>query len=383
MTHPAAEAHPTETPFEPPRVADPAADEGPSWSSLPSHARRALRMALPSLALLPLAVLIPALGLQSGAWIILYLVALGVSLGGALYALGTLVAFALHRAPRPPGAFTALAALPLNLVGLFTSSASIVYVADLFVRGRQLRDRRGRLLFAELVEDSPWLEHVAPPVVESPAPETAAAWRENGLTEHASVIAFARLAQNLTELGAPAHLIEHAHRDALDEIRHTRLCFELARALDGRSLAPGAFPEARRAKSNEGSRVARLAKLAAEALTDGVLNEGVSARVVAELQRAAAKPSRAVLLEIARDESRHAAHAAQVLRWCLRAGGAEVARAVKDELARIPAEPARATSGNHANERLGIPSQERIDRVYRETHRRLRVRVERWVQDAS
>jgi hypothetical protein len=133
-------------------------------------------------------------------------------------------------------------------------------------------------------------------------------WRENGRTEHASVAAYARLTLDLIALGAPPSLVRAAQRDALDEIRHTELCFSLARAIDGRDVGPGPFAVMDGA-SRSGSRALSLARLAVDSLVDGALHEGVSARVIAQLaKRTDMEPIRALLKELAADEGRHAAH---------------------------------------------------------------------------
>lgn len=165
----------------------------------------------------------------------------------------------------------------------------------------------------------------------------AAQWRENGRTEHASVAAFARLTLDLMALGAPPALVAAANRDALDEIRHTELCFSLARALDGKAESPAAFPEASRARTLPASRPLALAALAVDSLVDGALHEGVSARVIAKLaKRCEHAEIRAVLKEIAADEGRHAAHGWEVVEWCLAEGGAPVADAMRGAVRALP-----------------------------------------------
>jgi hypothetical protein len=238
-----------------------------------------------------------------------------------------------------------------------------------FTRGRQLRSL-GRVLLAPVGAAGDWAA-LAVPVREidlqpddgaGTEPELraalAAAWRENGRTEHASVAAFARLTLDLMALGAPPSLVAAANRDALDEIRHTELCFSLARALDGESASPGAFPEAKSARTVLGGRTIALAALAVDSLVDGALHEGMSARVVARLVKRCASPAiRDVLKEIAADEGRHAAHGWDVVEWCVAEGGAPVARALQGAIAALPDQmrttrPAAAATG--AWERFGI-----------------------------
>jgi hypothetical protein len=150
----------------------------------------------------------------------------------------------------------------------------------------------------------------------------AAAWTETARFEHASVPAFARLSMTLIALGAPARLVKAAHRAALDEIRHARLAFSLASAYAGRVLAPGPLPELRRASAVTAS---TLADLAAEALRDGCLMEGVSSAVAEEALRRCADPAAYETLEIiARDEASHAELAWDVVGWCYESAGTEL-----------------------------------------------------------
>jgi len=134
-------------------------------------------------------------------------------------------------------------------------------------------------------------------------------------------------------LGAPPSLVAAAQRDALDEIRHTELCFGLARALDGRAASPGPFAEARKARTLSGSGTLAFAQLALDSLVDGALHEGVSARIIARLAKRCELPAvRAILEEIAADEGRHAADGWDVVTWCIAEGGAPVISALRGAL---------------------------------------------------
>lgn len=291
---------------------------------------------------------------------------------------------------RPRGRWLAILAIPVGLLASFWGAViALIATAD-FSRGRQLRER-GRAVFAPLVVPSKgpaggppgqgpaggarWLGR-ADFVDSAPggAPAgVASAWRENGKTEHASVAAFARLATELVALGAPAKLVEDAHKDALDEIRHARLCFDLARDLDGQDLEPGAFPAARARPSSFLAGLTRpgaLARLAVESLIDGALNEGTSARAVARLAQRTPEPRvRAVLVAIAGDEGRHARHGHDVLAWCLKEGGFVVEQAVRGALWTLPPRMgaslvAEADDGRF--ERWGIPGRALLDEAYDE-----------------
>lgn len=284
--------------------------------------------------------------------------------------------------------------LPLSILALLVSVVGALFGALLtlfsttgFSRGRQIR-RLGKTLLPPLTEGSGWVPPAA--AIPLPAEERAAvaeAWRDNGKTEHASVAAFAGLSMDLVALGAPPELIRGAHQDALDEMRHTELCFALARSIDGSTEGPGAFPGARRAQTGSILRSVSLARLAVDSLIEGALNEGVSARVIAALSKdVEIEPIRRVLREIAQDEARHAAHGWEVLEWCLDqtsgpasagmgpASSAFVRAAVVAAVQRLPATMRPSLSQAAADgrwERFGIPGRAREEAAYLELRSRV------------
>jgi hypothetical protein len=140
-------------------------------------------------------------------------------------------------------------------------------------------------------------------------PPEAAAWLEDALGEHASIAAFARAAQELLAVGAPAELVAGCQRAALDEVRHARACLGIASRLAGVRLAFGPLaPLAPRAPS--------LARLAADTFVEGCVEETLGA-VIAERRLAAERDPRVrgVLRMRARDEARHAALAWRTVAW--------------------------------------------------------------------
>jgi hypothetical protein len=275
---------------------------------------------------------------------LVFLVATALGLAGAGHSVAALVK-GLGAAPGATGVASAVMLTFGNLfmtgLGAFAALLSTVT----FTRGRQIRSA-GRILLPRVEVGDAWtgagLSSAGPVgIIETDDEPTrdalAAQWRENGRTEHASVAAFARLTLDLMALGAPPELVADANRDALDEIRHTELCFGLARAIDGRIESPGAFPEAARARTLSRSRTLALAQLAVDSLVDGALHEGVSARIIAKLARRCEAPAiQAILKEIAADEGRHARHGWDVVRWCLAEGGESVARALEGALRALP-----------------------------------------------
>jgi hypothetical protein len=149
--------------------------------------------------------------------------------------------------------------------------------------------------------------------------ELARLWTQSARDEHASVPAFSRLSLSLVALGAPARLVEAAHRAALEEIEHARLAFSLASAYAGEPVGPGRLPELQSAPAVTAT---SLAELAAESLVDGCLLEGVAAEVARRaLERTRDEKARVALAIIARDEASHVALAWDVMHWCWTAGG--------------------------------------------------------------
>jgi hypothetical protein len=176
----------------------------------------------------------------------------------------------------------------------------------------------------------------------------AEAWTASGLLEHASVASFSRFSLSLLAAGAPAVLVLGAHRAALDEMVHAKLCFALASAYRGETIAPGPFPLA------GGVHVAAsLAAIAVSTLEEGCVGETVAAVVASEqLARAADPAVRAALTRIAADEARHAELAWSTVAWAVRAGGAGVRAAVAQAFAELLRRaPQRATTGRGARER--------------------------------
>jgi len=275
--------------------------------------------------------------------------------------------------------------LIMLLLGLVTAFGATVG----FTRGRQIR-KLGRVLLPRIEPGDAWAQAstvngdlgIARPDA-PPARDLAARWRENGRTEHASVAAFARLTLDLMALAAPPSLIKAANEDALDEIRHTELCFGLARAIDGEASGPAAFPEARAARTIGLPRTAALARLAVDSLVDGALYEAVSARIVARLaKRCTIAPIREVLKSIAADEGRHAAHGWDVVEWCLAEGGAPVASAIAGAVKALPREmrsPLPEGAARGAWEAWGIHGHALEAEEYEKAREALVRRVERLV----
>lgn len=184
--------------------------------------------------------------------------------------------------------------------------------------GRPLRVR-GRQLHPNLSEGSDWTKGEQPDgsgLAEVDRRALEALWLHDAQKEHASVPAFARISWLLAAVGAPAELMEWAHRAGLEEIDHTRRCFALAAGYAGRSHTIEPMPDlligALELKADP------LVVLAQESLADGCQLEDFNADVAAECAKECEEPAtRDVLERIAREERTHADFSWALLEWLL------------------------------------------------------------------
>ncbi len=147
----------------------------------------------------------------------------------------------------------------------------------------------------------------------------AAAFAEDALGEHASIASFGRFALELLALGAPAELVEGAHRAALDEVCHAQITFGLASAFLGSPVGPGRLAcDALPLRTD-------LASFAQALAVEGCVGETLAALVAAARAQAATDTRVAsALASIAEDEAGHAELAWRTMAWVLRVGGDEV-----------------------------------------------------------
>lgn len=176
-------------------------------------------------------------GLSSLILTILFFIILAQFVLGVLTLVWSIRALRREKGPVGPnfaGAFLILAAPVQAILALFTWG--LPYLGG-GAWGRPLRVR-GRQLHPELRGGTDWTLGARPdPAGLDPATRRAleALWLHDAQKEHASVPAFSRISWILAALGAPAELLEGAHRAALEEIDHTRRCFALAAGYAGRS----------------------------------------------------------------------------------------------------------------------------------------------------
>lgn len=204
--------------------------------------------------------------------------------------------------------------------------------------GRALR-RKGRARRPDATAGDDWcdrMEKIAAPAA------AAAAWRKMAATEAASISAFAHLANELLAIGAPPQLIAHAHADALDEIRHAKLCYGVAAAMDGAAMSPAPFADALLPRETR----ATVESVAVESAVESALYEAAAARAAAALAKDATVPEaiRFVLRSIAVDEARHAQHGLEILRYCI-ARSPSAGKAVREALDAVRFEALTANEG--------------------------------------
>lgn len=201
--------------------------------------------------------------------------------------------------------------------------------------------QRGRQLFVRSLGRRRAVrpERAIPEAASSQRERAARRWVDNGDSEWVSVAAFSKLSLDLLAVGAPTALVRACHESALEEVRHTELCFELAARLDprlARHATTQRVPDLERVASQKPT----LASLAVDSLVQGAYLEEVSGRVAARLALVASDPEvRATLETIHRDEHRHAEHAWSILAFCIEAGGEEVRAALASHMPLVNAAP--------------------------------------------
>ena len=172
----------------------------------------------------------------------------------------------------------------------------------------------GQPRVAPLVEGAAWSTAAGevPALLPTDAAALAAAWRADGLDEHASVASFLRFGLDLLACGAPPDLVAAASLAAADEVAHAQLCFSVAARLDGRHVGPGPL--------DCGGVAARtdLAAAVAAAVHEGCVGETVAAAMAATAARLAVDAATVRALEkIADDEARHAELAWRFVAWAV------------------------------------------------------------------
>ncbi|WP_375760999.1 ferritin-like domain-containing protein [Corallococcus exercitus] len=287
------------------------------------------------------------------------------------------------------GILTILGATTMGLV--FWAYNAISHMN--FSKGRVLR-LKGRARVARRTLGDGWADDAAPRLEGlTPWQRTVLgeAWMYSAGMEHASIPAFAKLSLKLSALGAPSELLEACHLAALDEVRHARRCFALARAYSGLPWSAGAIPELGqghppRPSSGDGDEWSRLVR---GSLLDGCLGEGLAASVAAEASRRASDPVvRETLAVIAEDEERHAELGWDVLAFALERGGGKARQALHLALdaldtQRTPTLPNIPGVDEGFLARNGVLPQAELGRLMEDCLQQTRARASAWVEPAA
>lgn len=150
-------------------------------------------------------------------------------------------------------------------------------------------------------------------------------WLDDARSEAASVPAFQAIARDLITIGAPRSLVHRARQAARDEVRHARICADMAAANYGTRPSRISRTEVRTLRlpmpaAPVESRAEAIVRIARESWRDGCLGEGAAAHAARVARdRATDADTRAAQTVIARDEAAHAELAWDVLAACFAA----------------------------------------------------------------
>lgn len=168
------------------------------------------------------------------------------------------------------------------------------------------------------VEESSWAKGQRPDSSQLDASTRIALealWLHDARGEHASIPAFSRISWQLAMVGAPPELLEWAHKAAIEEIGHAKLCFALAEGYGNRSHSIESMPEMQSGFDLTDDPIELMAK---ETLFDGCLVESFFAHLASEAAIECEEPAtRAALEQIAAEEKSHAAFSWALLEWLL------------------------------------------------------------------
>jgi hypothetical protein len=137
--------------------------------------------------------------------------------------------------------------------------------------------------------------------------ETTSIWIQRAREEHASVASFARHLLEMMSLGAPLDLLAAISTAQMDEVRHTELCLEQARA-EGCTATLGLLD------TQLPPRIGAL-EIALGVALEGCVNETMAAQEVTLAASEATGSQAAMLAQVAADETEHACLAWRTLGW--------------------------------------------------------------------
>lgn len=172
--------------------------------------------------------------------------------------------------------------------------------------------------------------------------------------EAASVPAFARLARELADHGAPADLVRRAERARRDELRHTRVMTALARRHGHapRAVAVPVLP------------IRTLDAIAYENVIEGCVREAYGALVATFMAERATPELRGAFRAIATDERRHAELAEDIDTWIRGRLDASARDALDAARAGARAELRASVVTSPACDELGLPGPREAAALY-------------------
>lgn len=154
-------------------------------------------------------------------------------------------------------------------------------------------------------------------------------WLQDARGEHASIPAFSRISWQLAAIGAPSELLEWAHKAALEEVNHARICFALAEGYGGCSYFVQPIPEMLQGGLDLADDPIKV--IATETIFDGCLMEGFFANVASIAATQCEEPAvLAALKQIAYEEESHAAFSWAILEWLVEQHPTKVKAIIQD-----------------------------------------------------
>jgi len=146
-----------------------------------------------------------------------------------------------------------------------------------------------------------------------------AEWLQQGLAEHASIASFSRFSLDLISLAAPSFLIELVHQASLDEIRHSKIAFDLANmflsAMGDEHEHHGKCVNPAMIATHHINVDANCHRILTDLINGGCFNELVSA--LQSLTDAKNLKSKQLLYSVAMDEVKHCSLAWIAMTWIL------------------------------------------------------------------
>ena len=145
--------------------------------------------------------------------------------------------------------------------------------------------------------------------IEEPDAERTAKWIKQGLDEHSSVATFAKFSIDLMSIGAPMWMVRLALAAGDDEIRHSRMSFDIANAYssDAMCAMAGSFPKHQVHIDADSNRIS------VDAARGGCIGETLATFKMMRVMDGA--PLLNYEEQMAMDEVRHAALAWASVKW--------------------------------------------------------------------